>query len=194
MPEQVEQRENEEHVPLQRDAHRNSRRDVEVEEHHEPDEKPRPPVPVGEEDQDQRNQELRRGATDVGHDLRHPRGAQIVDRVEVQPVLEPVERLAPQQRAVAHHDRHHIREVMVELGRRCSPPQRQHDDFERGDLVSERKEEHQQGQPVVFATCGEKDGFVAQTQQCQRDDGRHYQSGIDQTDVTGRGDRPAPPR
>ena len=43
----------------------------------------------------------------------------------------------------------------------------------------------------MFATGGQENGFVAQTQQCQGDDRRHHQNGIDQTDVTGAGGRPA---
>ena len=81
--------------------------------------------------------------------------------------------------------------MVVELGSRRAPPEPKHDDLEGGDLVGEREEEHQQCQPVVLAAGGQEDGFVAQTQQCQGNDRRHHQNGIDQTDIAARSDRPA---
>ena len=36
----------------------------------------------------------------------------------------------------------------------------------------------------MLAAGGQEDRFVAQTQQGQSDDQRHYQNGIDQTEIT----------
>ena len=194
MPEQIEQREDEKHVPFQRNSHREVGKDVEVEDHHEPDEHPPPGLVAGDQDQNRGNQEFRRGTADMGHQLGHHRRAQVVDMVAVEHVLDRVEYPGPQQRVVARHHRDDVGEMVVELGRRRPPPQEQHDDFERGDLIGEREEEDQQFQPIVLTACGQEDGFVAQAQQRQGDDRRRHQDGVDQTDVASRGDRPAMPR
>jgi len=164
MPEQDETAVDHDDVPFDGNAHRNAARDEGVKEEHDGKCHGCRRSPVAQH-QDDRERVLHCRAG-VGHEVCEPGRAQIV---RVAAVEELANRPDTRQRAVALHDRNHRWEMMVELRSRSPHPDGDPHELRTGEPVAYEHEANQR-RVVVLRARREKDGFVGEPEEREKDE------------------------
>ena len=139
----------EDHVPFQRHRQREGRDDEQVEAHHQQRRGQRHPL-VGGEEQDQRSDDLDRGAIDVCHEVRQPRRPHVAPEVAVVGPPHPFGR----EYRVADHRRNDVGEVLTELREAGADPHHHDQHLQRDDHVRRTAARRRRPAPASTARRG----------------------------------------